>query len=277
MLIDTHTHLNLLVNDFDTPLTDITTSKIKCIIEEAKKANVLYFINVGTNYIESINSIHLTKAYNEIFASIGIHPTDWHSEYQQDIKAFKKLIDEEKKIVGIGECGIDLFHKNVSLDKQTALFHDQIELALTHKKPLIIHSRNAYDETLTILEQYHKEPNFRGILHCFSYDYDFAQTVAQWNFLIGIGGVITYPKNQAIRETIQKIDLDKIVLETDAPFLPVQHMRGKQNHPKYIPYIAESVAQLKNKPTEIVATKTTKNAIKLFELQHLISINSQMN
>jgi TatD DNase family protein len=265
LLIDTHAHINLLVTDFDTPITDDNYSDIKIILDEAKNCGVTTIINVGTNLIESNNSVLLANKFSSIFAAIGIHPTDWHSHYKKDLNSFNRLLKENEKIVAIGECGLDLYHQKVPLEKQITLFHEQIEIALIHKKPLIIHSRDAYDQTLKILEEYHKEP-INGVIHCFSYDYDFAQTVINWNFVLGIGGTITYPKNNELRTAVQKVDLSSIVLETDTPFLPMQSMRGKKNHPRYIVDIAQYLADLKEIEFDIVATQTTKTAKKLFHV-----------
>jgi TatD DNase family protein len=263
LLIDTHAHINLLVTDFDTPLTPDDFSSIKIILDKAQERGVTTIINVGTNLIESNNSVILANKFPSIFAAIGIHPTDWHQNYKKDLTSFSRLLKENEKIVAIGECGLDLYHKKVSLEKQITLFHGQIEMALIHKKPLIIHSRDAYDQTLKILEEYHNEP-INGIIHCFSYDCDFAQTVINWNFAIGLGGTITYPKNNELRNAIQKIPLTSIVLETDSPFLPIQSMRGQKNHPQYIAEIAQYIAELKEIDFEIVATQTTQTATKLF-------------
>lgn len=265
MLIDTHAHINLLVTDFDTPTSIKHFSEISKILETAQKNTVTHIINVGTNLIESKNSIMLANNFSPIFAAIGIHPTDWHQNFKKDLAEFKTLLEKNEKIVGIGECGLDLYHQNISLEKQIALFHAQIEIALLYKKPLIIHSRNAYEQTLKILEEYHKEP-LKGVIHCFSYDHDFAYTVINWNFVLGIGGTITYPKNHELRTAIKKINLSSLVLETDTPFLPIQSMRGKKNHPQYILNIAQYIAELKEIELQNVATQTTQTAQKIFNI-----------
>lgn len=265
MLIDTHAHINLLVTDFDTPITSDSFSEINKILEISHKSNVTNIINVGTNLIESKNSIILANNFSSVFAAIGIHPTDWHADFKKDLAEFKTLLKDHEKIVAIGECGLDLYHQNISLEKQIALFHAQIEIALCYKKPLIIHSRDAYEQTLKILEEYHKEP-LKGVIHCFSYDYDFACTVTDWNFVLGIGGTITYPKNHELRTAVKKINESSLVLETDTPFLPIQSMRGKKNHPQYILNIAQYIAELKEIELQNVATQTTKAAKKLFNI-----------
>ena len=149
--------------------------------------------------------------------------------------------------------------------KQRDAFKAQIELALEHNLALVIHSRDAYDETLRILEEY-KNNITHAVMHCLSYDQAYADTVTAWNFFLGIGGTVTYPKNNDLRSIVQNINLKHIVLETDAPFLPPQTMRGKQNHPQFITIIAEYIAQLRGESFDAIANQTTDNALQLFGL-----------
>lgn len=172
---------------------------------------------------------------------------------------------EENKIVGIGECGMDMHYPDYNLARQRDAFKAQIELALEHNLALVIHSRDAYDETLRILEEY-KNNITHAVMHCFSYDQAYADTVTAWNFFLGIGGTVTYPKNNDLRSIVQNINLKHIVLETDAPFLPPQTMRGKQNHPQFIAIIAEYIAQLRGESFDAIANQTTDNALQLFGL-----------
>lgn len=175
---------------------------------------------------------------------------------------------QERKIVGIGECGMDKHYPDYNLNRQRDAFKAQIELALEHDLALVVHSRDAYDETLKIIEEY-KNSIQRAVMHCFAYDQTFAEIVTSWNFMLGIGGTITYPKNNELRAIVERVDIKHIVLETDAPFLPIQAMRGKQNHPKYIKEIAEYIAQLRGESFELIAERTTENALRLFNLQEI--------
>lgn len=266
-LIDTHCHINMMVKPtFDTPIeqTDLPLSEI--IIQEAHSNGVSTIINVGTRSIENQNCILLARTFDSVFATVGIHPND-SDTWKEDFALLKKWVSskEENKIVGIGECGIDMHYPDYNLKRQHDAFKAQIELALEHDLALVIHSRNAYDETLRILEEYKNEIT-RATMHCFSYDQSFAQIVIGWNFVLGIGGTITYPKNNELRSVVKNMDLKNMVLETDAPFLPPQAIRGKQNHPKEIATIAQYIAQLRNETIEIIAQETTKNALRLFNL-----------
>ena len=179
----------------------------------------------------------------------------------------KKLLPEKNvgRIVGIGECGFDFHYPNYDKQKQEAIFRAQIELAIEQNLALVIHSRDARDETLTVLKEYAHQLK-RVVLHCFSYDKKFAYQAVEWGFFLGIGGTVTYPKNNELREIVREVGIKNIVLESDAPFLPPQIIRGKKNHPKFIASVAEFIAQLTNNTIENVAQQTTTNARSLFTL-----------
>ena len=267
MLIDTHCHINMMIkSSFDTPLKKSDLPKAHIIIEQANAANVSTIINVGTRSIENDNCILLAQTFDSVFATVGIHPND-SDTWQKDFALLKRWVQkkEDNKIVGIGECGIDMHYPDYNLNRQRDAFKAQIELALENDLALVIHSRDAYDETLQILEEYQHNLS-RAVMHCFSYDQAFAKTVTDWNFVLGIGGTVTYPKNNDLRTIVEAIDIKNIVLETDAPFLPPQVIRGQQNHPKEIATIAHFIADLRGESFESIAEQTTKNALNLFNL-----------
>lgn len=269
MLVDTHCHMNLMIKkNFDTLLTDQELANAQSIINTAHAHDVFRIINIGTNIIESMNCISLAQKHQYVYATVGIHPTDCTSEWRTDLKELTKLLcnKKENKIVGIGEVGIDRYHKPFDLERQQDAFRAQIELALYHDLALVIHSRDAAQETLAILHEY-KNDLSRGIFHCFSYQEDIAQEVINISFALGIGGTITYPKNEFLRKIVLEVSLDSIVLETDAPFLPPQIIRGKENHPLYIQTIAEYIAQLKTVPYKEIAEKTSANAMRIFNIR----------
>lgn len=268
MLVDTHCHLNMMLKELDDALLtqeEIVTAK--SIIERATKAGVNHLINVGTNIPESINCIELARHYPHVYAVIGIHPNDATDNWKTEFKKLCALArDHEKlKIVGIGECGIDKHYKDYNLVRQQDVFKAQIELALEYDLGLVIHSRDAPDETLQAICQYDGQLR-RAVMHCFSYDQSIASEITNRGLLLGIGGTVTYPKNATLRSVVLNTNIDTIVLETDAPFLPPQQWRGKQNSPEHIKTIAEFIAQLKELSFEKVAETTTANALKLFNL-----------
>lgn len=271
MLIDTHCHINMMVkNTFDTPLQESHIPQAEIIINDAQTHDVSLIINVGTRSIENGNCVLLAQTFDSVYATVGIHPND-SDTWQEDFELLKKWVlkKKENKIVGIGECGMDMHYPGYDFTRQSDAFKAQIELALENNLALVVHSRDAYDETLRILEKY-KNNITRATMHCFSYDQAFATTVTDWGFVLGIGGTITYPKNEELRSIIKNTALKNIVLETDAPFLPPQVIRGKQNHPKEIRTIAEFIANLRNEPLETIAQQTTKNALQLFGLETAI-------
>ncbi|HJZ24496.1 MAG TPA: TatD family hydrolase [Candidatus Babeliales bacterium] len=270
MLIDTHCHLNLLAKkNFDERLlTNNELANIKKILNESQQAEVFKILTVGTTVTESKNCIAIAQTYHEVFASIGLHPTDVTSNWRTELKELQNLlkVTPPKKIVAIGETGIDLYHKKDTVAIQKDAFRAQIELALSHDLALIVHTRNAPEETLDCLTQY-KNEQVRGVIHCYSQNSSFAQEAIELGYVLGIGGPLTYPKNNYLREIFASINLNHIVLETDAPFLPPQYIRGQENHPKEIRTIAQYLAQIRNITIEQVAQKTTENAERIFRFQ----------
>ncbi|KKP27966.1 MAG: hypothetical protein UR12_C0026G0022 [candidate division TM6 bacterium GW2011_GWF2_30_66] len=266
-LIDTHCHINIMVKEkFDTLIAQESFELASQIAQEASQAGIKYILNVGTSIIECENCINLAKKNKNMFAAVGIHPCDITSNWKQDLEKIKKFLSNkiQNKIVCIGECGLDLYHRQDTLDKQIDLLKAQIELSLEQNLPLSIHMRQSTDQMHKLLDQY-KNDNLKGVMHCFPEGKEFADSVISLGLLIGVGGSVTYPKNTILQETVAQLPIEKIILETDAPFLPPQIIRGKQNHPKYILAIAEHIAKIKNITLETVAEQTTKNALNLFK------------
>lgn len=268
MLIDTHCHINMMVKkNFDVLLSRNEITSAQIIIDEAKTHQVTSIINVGTNLIESQNCIALAQTYSSVFASIGLHPNDSTASWKSELHELKSLLKnkEKNRIVAIGECGLDRHYPDTNIARQKDVFKAQIELALEHDLALIVHTRDAGDETLRALEEFVGQIT-RGVIHCFSEDQSFADQVIAWNFVLGIGGTVTYPKNQSLRDIVKQIGVEKIVLETDAPFLPPQSIRGKQNNPAQINTIAHYIADLKEISFDTVARETYDTTKKLFQL-----------
>ena len=166
-----------------------------------------------------------------------------------------------EKVVAVGECGLDYYRNRVEKKVQIEVFEKQLEIAENFKKPVIIHCRQAEEDVYKILDG-HK--NIKGVIHCFSSSVEFAEKFLQLGFYIGIDGPVTYPNAKVLREVIKMLPLEKMLLETDSPYLPPQNFRGKRNEPSYIKYIAEKIAEIKNMPVSEVSQITDKNAKKLF-------------
>ena len=266
MLIDTHCHMNMMVKKpFDILISEAEKKAADAIVQQAADAGVTRIINVGTSLPESLNCVELARHYPGVYAAVGLHPNDCTEQWMEDLKEIKALIKEENKVVAIGECGVDKHYPGYNIQRQKDAFKAQVELALENDLALIVHSRDAYDETLYVLDEFAGQIK-RGVIHCFSEDKAFADHAIAQNFVIGIGGPLTYPKNNELRKIFTELPLEKIVLETDAPFLAPQSIRGKQNSPAQIKTIAEFLADLRGASLEAIANQTTDNAVKLFQV-----------
>jgi TatD DNase family protein len=273
MFIDTHCHLNIIAPKQPLePLQEHHFPAIDQAITEAALAGVKTIINVGTDLIESAASVMIAQRYKGVFATVGVHPTDCNELPQSTrdtVQALRSwlLEKEHNKIVGVGEIGLDFYHKPYDEQKQKDYCRAQIELALAHKLPVVIHVREAADEMLRLLEEYVKQ-GLRGVLHCFQQQQYVAEQACGWGLMIGLDAPINYPKNAWLREVFKQVPLEHIVLETDAPFLPPQAMRGKQNKPAYIPLIAQELAMIKAVDVAVIEQQTTANARQLFNLKY---------
>ena len=271
MLIDTHCHIPMIVQhqklDSDTtiPLKETEIHQVQEVINDAKHAGVTLLITIGTNVIESTNCCLLASRYKEIYASVGLYPHECTDSWQHDLYDIKKLIDSNEKIIAIGECGLDYHRPSYNKARQHDAFKAHIEVALQYKKALVIHTLDASDDTWNIVESY-KHNLKRAVFHCFSENLDFAQEVVSRGYYIGIPCTITYPKNEKLRTIVSTCGLNSVVLETDAPYIPPQHVRGKLNHPRNIAVTAQYIAQLLEISLDDVAQTTTKNAKRLFGL-----------
>lgn len=267
MLVDTHCHINMMVKkEFDVSLSAEDFLNATTIVMQAEKYDVSCIINVGTSLVESLNCVELAQKNNNIYAAVGIHPNDATEHWHKELKQLTALLKEQNKIVAIGECGLDRHYKDYNLPRQKDAFKAQIEVALEHDLALIVHTRDAYDETLKSLDEFRGQ-GLRGTIHCFSEDQAFADYAIELGFVIGIGGTITYPKNNLLRSVAATTPLEKIILETDAPFLAPQAVRGQQNHPKNIAIIAEFLADLRRETMQTVAAVTTETALNIFRIK----------
>ena len=266
MLIDTHCHINMIIKKkFDVQLTQDQLNDAEKTIAYALDRGVTAIINVGTSLVESINCIQLANKYPNCFATVGLHPNDCTKNWEQDFIAIKSLLDKDKEnlIIGIGECGIDLHYPGYDLERQQQAFRAHIELALERNMALVVHSRDAQSQTIEILNEYRGKP-LRGVMHCFSGSISFAQQAIELGLMIGIDGPVTYPNNEQLRDVVKAVGLENILLETDAPFLPPQIIRGKQNSPQHVRTIAQYVAKLLDTDLKEVSHATTTNACKVF-------------
>jgi len=256
--IDTHAHLDMLKQmtpDF--------------AVSESAHEKVKYIINIGSDLPGSIKSSQYASQFKNIFASVGIHPHDAQDFNEGTIKELESLIMQNKKIVAIGETGFDYFRNLSPKDAQKKAFISQIELALKHRLPLVLHDRDAHEDMLGILQHYSDNGNnkdFRAVIHCFSADRRFALDCLEMGLFISFTGVITFPNATELVNTVREVPIDRMFLETDAPFLAPQAKRGLENYPGFVKYIAGKIAEIKRLPLEVVARSTSKNAENFFNL-----------
>lgn len=260
MLIDTHAHLNF--PDFKKDLNKV--------IGRAIKAGVKKIICVSSNITDSQKSIEIAKKYpGIIFAAVGIHPQQTDPENPFSLKEQLKILNhlaKEKEVVAIGECGFDFSpppppEKERSLKEQVLLFTGQIKIAQETKKPLLIHSRKAFEETVSFLEKF-KNPG--GIFHCYSGGKKGIEKVQKLGFYFGVAGNLTY--DEGLQNVFRQIPLEKIVLETDCPFLAPLPFRGQLNEPSYLKITAQWLGKIKNISFKEITAVTTANAQKIFNL-----------
>ncbi|MFH1461740.1 MAG: TatD family hydrolase [bacterium] len=268
MFIDTHCHLNLIAKKkFDILLNQNEIEKgLQKVLDDAKKVGVEIILTVGTSVIESNNCINIAKTFASVYSIVGIHPCDCTQDWQDDFKYIEKIVQNkiENKIVGIGETGLDFYHKPYDENRQLIAFEKHIELAIKNNLPLVVHVRESVDSVFDVLRNY--KNNVKGVIHCFSADKGAAKKFLDLGFYLGFGGPVTYPKNQIIKDVLTYVPLDKILLETDAPFLPPQQFRGKVNLPEYIPIFAKTISEIKNIELSILEEETTNNAKILFSV-----------
>jgi TatD DNase family protein len=253
MFVDSHCHLDKLNYD---ELHD----GIQDVLNKAKAANVEQLLSVGVTLDSFPAMMELIKPYPQIKASCGVHPLDVESDFC--LEQFKRYV-ADKRVVAVGETGLDYHYQPETAELQKRRFEQQVEVAVDVNKPLIIHTRNARQDTLDILRNGHAE-RCGGVIHCFTEDLPFAQAAMELGFYISISGIVTFRQAKELKEVVRQLPLERLLIETDSPYLaPIPH-RGKENQPAYVVEVAAYIAQLKGVSLSEVAEKTTKNYHNLF-------------
>ncbi len=254
--IDTHTHL--YAEEFDPDR--------EAVIQQAvdKGVDRLLLPAIDRSYYERMMSVaefHKTVC----FPMIGLHPTSVKANFREELDFIKDTLEKSReKFHGIGEIGIDLYWDKTFVNEQALAFSDQLDFAIKFQLPVAIHTRNSFDIAIKLIRE-KKDPELKGVFHCFSGSVEQAQQATSLGFMLGIGGIITY-KNSGLQKVVEATSIDHIVLETDAPYLPPVPYRGQRNESSYIPLIAEKIAEIKNVSIAEVAEQTTLNAVTLFNL-----------
>ena len=251
-MIDTHTHLYL--EQFKDDIDDV--------ISRAKAIGVqrFYLPSINSKYNQSMHDLE-KKFPNDVFCMIGLHPCYVDDNFDLEIDFIKKQI-EKHDYKAIGEIGIDLFHEKKYFEQQVIAFEEQIKLAIDYDLPIVIHSRDSFDEIFEVLEKFKCE-KLRGIFHCFTGNIDQAHRIIDLNFHLGIGGVLTF-KNGKISEFLKEIPINKIVLETDSPYLAPSPHRGCRNESSYLKIIADKLAKVYNLEIDEICKITQQNSIEVF-------------
>ena len=252
---DIHSHLNFpdYEKDFEEVITRLRETRTHTIV-------------VGTDYESSKKAVELADKYEEIYACIGVHPVDDPQKVWEEEK-FENLV-RHPKVVAIGECGLDFFHADKAQDyeRQKELFLAQVNFALKHDKPIMIHARNSYQEIIHILEQLgNPTSKLRGNVHFFAGDWEIAQRFLNIGFTFSFTGVITFTRDYD--EVIKKAPLNMIMSETDAPFVAPAPYRGKRNEPSYVQGVVKKIAEIRGEDFEIVRAQLVKNVYRMFNLE----------
>lgn len=253
MIFDSHAHYD--DEQFDEDREEL--------IENLKENGVIGIINCGSSLKGLEMSVELSEKYEFIHAAAGIHPENAY-EFNEDVKIRIEKLAEDKKIVAIGEIGLDYYwEENPPKEVQKQVFRSQMEIAKKYNLPVIIHDREAHGDTLEIMKEY---PGVIGVVHCFSGSVEFAKECIKLGYYIGVTGVVTFKNSKTIKEVIKNIPMDRLLVETDCPYMaPVPH-RGKRNQSNYIEHIIDEIAGIKSMSKEEISEITIINSKTLFKI-----------
>jgi TatD DNase family protein len=252
-LIDSHCHLNM---------KDLNNN-IDAIILKAAEFGVRYMQTICTKLSEFEEVLAIAKKYENIFASVGVHPHEVDKEGIAEVNTLLKLANDPK-IIAFGETGLDYYYEYSNRENQQISFINHITAARIANKPVIVHTRDADEDTIRILSEEMPKGEFKGLIHCFSTGKELAEKAIDLGMYISISGIITFKNAENLREIVKNLPLDRILVETDAPFLSPIPMRGKINEPAYTHYVAGKIAEIKNISIDEVAGVTSENFFRLF-------------
>ncbi|EIT84198.1 Mg-dependent DNAse [Fictibacillus macauensis ZFHKF-1] len=254
-MFDTHTHLN----------AEQFQEDVEAVIQRAQDEGVTHMVVVGFDRPTITGAMKLADTYDFIYAAVGWHPVDAIDMTEEDLQWIEDLA-AHPKVVAIGEMGLDYHWDKSPHDVQKRVFRQQIQLAKRVKLPIIIHNREATQDVVDILRS-EGAAEVGGIMHCYSGSVEVAQECLDMNFYISLGGPVTFKNAKKPKEVAKEVPLDRLLIETDCPYLAPHPLRGKRNEPAYVKYVAETVAELREMPLEELIEHTTANAKRLFGLQ----------
>ena len=253
MLVDTHAHLQWASFNKDR----------EAVISRARKVGVENIVNIGFDADGSREAIELAEKHEGVYATVGIHPHN-ASQLNQNLLDKLRKLSENPKVVAIGEIGLDYYRNLSPREAQKKAFKAQLTLAEELGLPVVIHDREAHTDTLQILSKF--KGKTKGVMHCFSGSREMAEQCVKLGFYISFAGPVTFPNSRKLHEVAEWTDLNKILLETDSPWLAPQNKRGRRNEPAFLPFIAKKIAELKGISADDLAAATTKNAKDIFQL-----------
>ncbi len=254
MIFDTHAHYD--DEKFDTDREELLGSM--------KEAGIGTVVNIGANMASSRSSVELSEKYDFIYCAVGVHPSDCAELNDDNLQKLKQLCDH-KKCVAVGEIGLDYYWPEPDHELQKLWFRKQLNLAREVKKPVVIHSRDAAQDTLSIMKEENAQ-DIGGVVHCFSYSKEVARTCVEMGFYIGIGGVLTFKNGKKLKEVAEDTPMERILLETDSPYLSPEPNRGKRNSSLNLPYVVRALSEIKGISEEEVIRITEDNARRMYRL-----------
>ena len=256
LLVDTHAHLDMISQDIETVCT---------VVKRARENDVGAILSVGIDVESSRSAVRFAQDIEDVFAAVGIHPND-ADQFSQDTLAVLKRLCQNDKVKAWGEIGLDYYRDRTSKKVQQKAFEAQLQAASDRSLPVIIHARNALKDCIYIIKDFLIRGELTGVFHCFSGTEADARRVLDLGFYVSFTGVITFSKAEEVREVVRFVPMERILIETDSPFLSPVPFRGKPNEPARVRYIAETIARVKGADYLEVASCTTKNARDLFVL-----------
>lgn len=254
MLIDSHLHLSK--RDYE---------NVEDILLRAKKNEVNYLIVSCCSMADINEGLDLVSMYSNVFLSIGLHPSEVDYYNDDDIKEIKRIATDNNKVVAIGEIGLDYHYGKDSKDMQKQLFEKQLNIANELNLPVIIHTRDATEDTINMIKKY----KLKGVIHCFNGSFETANIYIKMGYKLGVGGVSTF-KNSKLNEVLEKVDISNILLETDSPYLSPEPVRGTKNEPSNVKFICQNLSRIKNIDYKETAQATFQNTVDLFDLNKFL-------
>ncbi|MBN2223124.1 MAG: TatD family hydrolase [Deltaproteobacteria bacterium] len=256
MLIDSHAHLDLFAGDRNE------------VIARAFAQGLSAIVTVGIDLNSSKKTLDIARSHKDIYAVLGVHPHDAKMVTKNTIDEIGRLA-AGPTVVAIGETGLDYYRRLSPEDVQVRVFHQFLDLAADLKLPIVIHDRDAHDQVLRILAEQHEKGGFPapagpGVIHCISGDWAYAKTCLDMGFYISVPGVVTFPKAQTLHEVVKKLPADRILVETDCPFLTPEPFRGKRNEPAYVKYTAQACARLRGEDAQAFMDQAAENTMRVF-------------